>query len=253
MRVEMSANRPNRKITTLQVLLIAGAVAVIGLALLTWADGWNLDLAADFGRLLLVTVALTLLWELHGRRVFADEVLELASVGSDVRAAGLRSVNMNYLEGVAWPELLMGAPEIDLVVSWANTWRNQHLERLRKVIANGGKLRVLLPDPDDEAGVRSLATQFDMSDEDVVKEIRRAAKEYAQLRSGGGTVEIWFRPAVAPWALYRVGTTAVFTLYRAARERGNVPVVVATQPGSLYTFAVDEIAALLKVGRKEGP
>lgn len=240
----------NRRTTTLYYVVFGLVGLIVGLVLLAWSGEWSMHrLSAELGGLFLVTALVTLLWELQGRRVFLAEILESVQVSADIRAAGVGQIGMRYLEDIDWSDTLAGAKEVDLVISWGNTWRNQNHERLREIVRRGGRLRVFLPDTEDTDGMAVLSSRFEMPLDEVRTLIASAVKDFAALKGGTGSVEVWLRPAAMPWALYRVDSRAVFTLYKIAQERGNVPVILAAEPGSLYSFACDEVNALCKISR----
>lgn len=91
---------------------ILAPCAVAGLILL-WAGEETSDqshaiwraVLLNLGGLLVATATLTMLWELRGRRTFAQEVLAAAGVASDARTAGLRGISGDYLHVADWEHL----------------------------------------------------------------------------------------------------------------------------------------------------
>ncbi len=195
----------------------------------------------NVGSLVMATALLSLLWELRGRRVFAQEVLAAAGVAADVRAAGLRAVNAEYLRVAKWSDLFRDTTSIDLLVSWSATWRSSNEALWKAWIGRSGvMLRVLLPDPDDPSVVAELAKRFDMSNVDVISKIREAAAFYSALQGDAGTastVTVAYSPFAPVWAYYGFGGTRIVTVYPATPGRTpDVPAMVFTADGSVGAF-----------------
>lgn len=238
-------------VTTRTAQLIAGALAVVGLGLMAlsvqpWATGpWG-ALLGQLGGLLLATGLLTVLWDLYGRRAFAMEVLAKAKLSADVVESGITRVTDQYLDDVEWGELFHGANHVDIVVAYANTWRNIHLQRLEQVASTPGSLiRVFLPDPNDAATVANLAQRTAEPAEKVAGRINEAITAYTSLRErAAGTVEVYVRSGDPLFSAYRFDGRAVVTMYSHRREgRTPVPAFVLAG-GKLFGFVRGEIDAI---------
>lgn len=230
-----------------------GLIAV-GVVLLYFggrADLWKKHLGLQalvnsLGGLLVVSTGLGLLWELVGKRSFAREVLETARTSTDVDAAGITRIGIDYLQEPDWAALFATVRKLDIFVAYARTWRNQHLQRLQKIAQTpGARLRVFLPDPNDPDTVRSLAARFDMTPADLSSAIDEARRAYQALPvAHGATVQVFYRPGEVVFSCYRFDRTAVMTLYTHQRVRTGVPTIVCRDGGSLYNFIRAEFRAL---------
>jgi hypothetical protein len=84
--INQPRERPYRRLTTLQTVVVAAVIAAIGAGLLYvggrgdwWSNRPGLQaLINHLGGALIVSVALSVLWELFGKRAFAREILETA-------------------------------------------------------------------------------------------------------------------------------------------------------------------------------
>jgi hypothetical protein len=57
---------------------------------------------------------------------------------------------------IRWEQLFKNASRLDIFISYGHTWRNTLLERIDKLLANeDARLRVILPDPDDDEVLRN--------------------------------------------------------------------------------------------------
>lgn len=200
---------------------------------------------SQLGGLLVVTGGISMLWDLKGRRDFADEVLAKAQVAADIRSSGLQRLSMQWLEDVAWANMFHTAREVDVFVSYGTSWRNFHWARLQEFSrVSHNKLRVYLPHPDDPATISVLAQRYASTSERIVQQITDAARAFAGLRKeGAADIRVYYRRGDPTFACYRFDGQIVVTLYSHLRSRGDVPTMLIG-PGTLYDFFSAELAAI---------
>ncbi len=64
--------------------------------------------------------------------------------------SGIQKATLEIGE-ISWKALISTAKNIDLSVSYANTWRSNYVGQLKEFAKNkSSRLRVVLPDPGDE-------------------------------------------------------------------------------------------------------
>lgn len=255
-----SRERPYRRLNTLQTGLAAAAVAALGVGLLyiggrddLWAHHAGLQAFVNaLGGALIVSVALSALWQLAGKRAFAREILETARTSTDVEAAGLTRVGSRYLDDPDWEQLFRTVRKLDVFVAYARTWRNSNLARLQALAKRGdARIRLYLPDPHDPETVRVLAGRFNQNPDHLVTAINEARSAFEALRrSDGAQITVHYRQGDVLFSCYRFDGTAVITLYSHSRERiSGVPTLVVTEGGSLYQYVRDELQAIDKQSR----
>jgi len=201
------------------------------------------------GALIFVTGLLHLLWELYGKRVFLDEVLAKAGVAQAARSVGIREAYDDFQRLSDWPQLFSGVKELDILVSYARTWRNIHLQELRTLVTTPGtRVRLILPDPDDEAAVGALAERYATLPDEVRKRIAEAANEFANLGNLDVT-QVWYMRGAPMYSWYRFDDQAVMSFYNHQVDRSPVPAFVVEQGGILFTFARSDFEKLLASDR----
>lgn len=249
--VSQRAQPIESKVTSLSAILIAGGLVVAGAVLMllsvqSWAAGLWESFLGQVGGLLIATGLLTVAWDLWGRRAFAMEVLAKAKLSADVVESGITRVTDQYLEDVEWSSLFEGAVQVDIVVAYANTWRNANRQRLERVAAaHGSRIRVFLPDPDDVATMQNLAQRFASTPDAVIAKINEAITEYKSLaRPGGATVEVYARAGDSLFSAYRFDGRAVLSLYSHGRERRTSVPTLVMAGGELFAFIQREIEAI---------
>lgn len=255
--------RPFRALTTLQTVLVALVGAAIGVGVIVFANTWDwlanrLGLQAvlnNLGGAIFVAFALTVLWELFGKRAFAREILESVRLNADVESAGIARVGVDYLQDPEWEDLFRDTEKLDIFFSYGRTWRNTHRKHLDELAQRPhGRIRVVLPDPNDSETVQNLAQRFGMESAELVANIKEACADFQSLgEPNGAKIEVYYRPGEALFTYYRLDKRAVVVLYSHKRQRiYQVPTVVCHSGGSLYDFLRTDFEAIIRQGYPEG-
>lgn len=201
----------------------------------------------ELGALLVVTGVLSVFWELRGRRALTGEVLAAAELSSDITSAGLKRIATHYLN-VEWDGLLNEANHVDLFFTYARTWRNTHATGLRRLVARDGtRLRVVLPDRDNEALMALLAAKFSYTTEELRDLVDGAEQDFANLRrqaAAGASVELHRTDEFPVFSYYRLDRRCFGVLYSQASGRFDVPTFECEQGGSLAAFFRDQFEKL---------
>jgi hypothetical protein len=241
-------------LTTYSTLLIAGAVAAVGVGLLalpafvSWFDNHTSTtaLVASLGGLLFTTGGLAALWDLRGKRDLIDEVLAKVRVSTEVQASGITKVTMDWLD-IPWEDWFNNAKEVDVFISYGSSWRKVHAEKLQDFASKKrNKLRIYLPDPEDEPTMRVLAQRYDYTVEKIKMNIHEMAEEVAKLSGpSSADIRIYYRAGDPTFTCYRFDDLILVTLYSHKRERGNIPSFVI-EGGSFHEFFTKDLQAIHK-------
>lgn len=239
-----------QKSNTYGTLVIAALIVLAGIGLLYvggrddfWESrGGAQTLINSLGATLIVTGGLSVIWDLVGRRAFAEEVLAKAQVSADIRAAGIDRVTMQWIEDVEWAKYFSDAREIEIFVSYGRSWRNNHWVRLEEFSRQKGcKLWVYLPDPEDSPVMRVLAQRYATTEDMMAATVTEAADAFATLiKPGGADVRVYYRKGDPTFACYRFDRKIVATLYSHSRTRGDIPTFVLSG-GTLFDFFANEL------------
>ncbi|SOC50167.1 hypothetical protein SAMN05660748_2907 [Blastococcus aggregatus] len=248
----MSHNNQARRINTLATTAMVLSAVIVAILLLVLANnvftGWLSTVTEQVGGTVLVAALLSVAWDLVGRRALAGEVMEVAGLSGDVQQAGLTSIGSDFRKA-PWDRLLQ-AEKIDIYLGLGRTFYTTYSTALTNAAAKADtRIRVVLPDPTDDAAVDCMAERFTRSADDVRGDIRATTEKFHALgRGGAGTVEVYHRTGEPLSALYRFDNEAVVTLYSHRRGYGDVPYLLCRSGGSLYDFVRQEFDKLIQQG-----
>lgn len=258
--MSLSRHRPYHELTTVKTWWAATLAAVVGLGLLylsgldtIWAHLQALQaVVSALGVALIVSVALSLVWQLAGKRAFAQEILETTRTSADVEAAGLARIGNRYLDDPDWEQLFRTVRKLDVFVAYAQTWRHSNMARLRTLAdRHDARIRLYLPDPQDTETLRMLAQRFSQTQDELAAAIQEARREFENLsHPDGAAISVYYRRGDMLFSCYRFDGTAVLTLYSHSQERiPGVPTLVVADGGSLYQYVRDELQAIHQQSR----
>jgi hypothetical protein len=246
-------------LTNLWTVLIAILVVAAGVIALALSAGWNwLDhhstaekVIEDLGGLLITTGGLTLLWDLRGKRDIIREVLAKVEVSSDVQVAGVQRASMDW-RVIPWSDLINSAKSIDVFIAYGSTWLSTNSTELAEFAKRKGKMRYILPDPDDAVAMSVLAERFDYTAEIIKSKIEESARFVAKLsRDGSADIRVYYRRGAPTFTCYRFDETVVVTLYQHKVSRGAVPVLVLKR-GTFNDFFTADLTEIVKQSREIG-
>ena len=173
-----------------------------------------------------------------------DEMLNKARVAEDIHRSGLEGLSLYPLKGVDYTKLIKTSEQLDILVSYGGSWRNQNEWELREFAKRpGARARVILNDPDDEELLSDLARRFGKSAPVIKGLINDAVGDYKKIFdvSKGANLEIWVHGRAPVYSCYRFDNVIVSTSYRYQEGRGQVPTLTCARGGELYEFFNSEI------------
>lgn len=191
----------------------------------------------ELGVTLLVAAALTLAWDIVGRRTFTDEILAKANMSRDLADAGILLVADNFRDPrIQWENLLKNSCTLDIWVAYASTWRNSNLDAIKRLLSRkDSRLRVVLPDPDNELLTKELAGRFEMAESEVREKILEAIAGFENCRKYG-TVELRLLNRSPLFTVYVFTSKAVLAFYNHRKGREPVPTFLCDEDGFLFGY-----------------
>jgi hypothetical protein len=250
-----SVSQAEKTATNYTAWLLAIGFLTFGIAALWSSAYWHdhdgpetwVVLMREIGALLFVTSAVTVLWDLRGKRALTREILAAARLSAEIDAAGLKSVSAPYMK-IDWDELFSGACHVDLFFTYANTWRNTHATAMYKVAARSeARMRIVLPDPTHDPLIATIAARFALETEDLRKRIDNAIEDLHRLRKQAATptaVELRLTRFFPAYSYYRFDGHGVMTPFAQVPGRFEVPTLEFGGEGFLFDFYAKQFDAL---------
>ncbi len=242
----------------LRTIILALLVGIIGVVLLALANSMAAEkvgpsIVRDLGSLLFLPATLTLIWELWAKRAFLDEILAKAQISKELSFAGIVKITDSFHNDIDWKSYFRSVNKLDIFFAYGQTWRNVHRRELQDLASReGARIRVVLPDPEDQNTVDDLARRFGYSSERLRSLISEATSDFLSLRptdaAQGGSVEIWHLPATPVFSFYRFDGVGILALYNHRKDRAPVPTFVCEMGGTLYDYIRTEFEAMIRQG-----
>jgi len=233
-----------KKQTNLKTYIISILIFIAGIGLLYWSklDAMKKYPAAqavirDLGGLFVVSIAITLIWELCAKRAFSDELLTKANISQQISRSGLIHLVHNPHE-INWKDYIESSKNIELFFTYGKNWRSTHENELHEfAMRQGTELRVVLPNPENDYLLDELTMKYDKTIDELRNRILSARKDYSKIRvKYNANISIWYTNLTPIFTLYKFDKVAVISLQSYENRKGGVPHLVAKKGGSLYAF-----------------
>lgn len=239
---------------------VAGGVAVFVAAnFVSFVDGgpmkWSATLSA-LGASLMAVGALALTFELTTRRSVMKETLAATQLSDEIRTAGLTAMLSKRNDaGTHFSSRIGKSKNIDLMFVSASTWLKDNRDLLESMLKGGGRVRLLIPDPSDDALLSQLLSRFDYPDLEGLRTdvrytfnlARNLAAQFPERpvprSAGASSVRSGFamrRLAVVPtYSLYKVDHFGLIRVHEVRKPEAKThPVLVFSEKGHLDSFAM---------------
>jgi hypothetical protein len=245
-------------VTALTLLIVGLFLLLIGLHLVGSSPNSSTGILSknkfglvlqDAGALLVGSSAVAVLWELVVRRAFVDEILDRTGTATSIAKAGITACTFDFHHDVPWKELLDEGLRLDAFFAWAEFWRESHGEQIRTLARRrSSRIRVILPDPQDQATIDSLAQRFQSDPGTVTAKVQSALRYFLDLKHDGGNVRVWTVSFPHTFSTYVIDETGVLALYSHRPVDVSIPAFVCRRGGTLYKYISDEIESIVRSG-----
>jgi hypothetical protein len=173
--------------------------------------------------------------------------LQLENELQPLRQAGLVNAGTSPYT-IDWGTLFSNAKRLDILFAYGRTWRNSRVVELTEFVCIGdNRMRVVLPDPENDNVVSELSRRFSCAPAELKAQIIESARHFLSLKSlpnCRAQIQIWFYPFAPQYALFRFDDSVVVTLYSHRRTRGGV-VTLHVKGGILASYMQDEFKYLI--------
>lgn len=178
------------------------------------------------------------LWETVAKRSFAEDVIFLSNISSNLKSSGVEQVYVNFFN-IDWNIVLNEAKELTIAFSYGQTWRNLNRQALDEFCNNGGKIKVYFPNNEDDDITDTLDRRFSYEKGKTKQLIAESVNDFKELNA-----EILFFNGTFQNSYYVVDDIAFMSFFNHHKEKGSVPAIKAIKGGNLYSYIESELEAI---------
>ena len=197
---------------------------------------WMLATLPKIGWLILGTAIVNYLYEMHGKKAVLEQVRLTLGVRESIDRSGVLKATLEPKD-VPWDSLITTTRKIDLSVSYANTWRNNHIKQLREAARNRVlKFRLLLPDPDCDRLMQSLGARYGLDPRVICEKVREARDFFLHIFRDAKALsrcDIRFSDKEFTYAYHRFDAASVVTFYHGLGKIDQVPTLELSPEGEM--------------------
>lgn len=243
-------------VTDYQTWILSVGIALLGFIFIfiskypVWPINIKLILSilGELGTLLIATGIVTFLWEKSAKRSFFEEIMEKIKLSEQVRNSGLVTITTKAYREIDWHKLFENVKELDMCFAYARTWRHMNTLYLQDLASRSDvKIRVMIPDPENIDVISELSRRFEINQDELKKQINEAIAELDSIfdKNCNAKYSLWYLRIAPIFTFYRFDNTAIITLQRYGRDRGELPTFEVTKGGDLYRFIEFELNSIL--------
>ena len=207
------------------------------------------------GSFMLASVVVAAIFQFWQVRGLLEDMWEEAGIIRSLRSARLSLFALEFEDtDVPWAEYFKESDRVNIMFAYGRTWRGRHGTQLRDFVKNkNAKLRVILPNPEEESLMQELGRRFDLSSEDVKSRIIEAQQDFFGLEKvGKAEIEVYAFSKPMVFSFYQFDSYVVMATYRHRSDRGAVINMAGKRGGELYKFVQDEWNWLVDEGIEKG-
>lgn len=145
--------------------------------------------------------------------------------------------------------------QLDIFFAYGRTWRRICHSHLMELAARGhSKIRVVLPDPEDGVSIHSMADRFEITPDELKRQIYEAKEFFQSLLAEDASlrenVTVWFRRGTTLFSFYILDKVAVITLYAHTFESFGPtvksPTLIVSKGGWMFDWLQDEFKRIIQ-------
>ena len=231
------------------ILILIALICVLGAALI--GEYWKNETAWPSIVISILTsiasiVGISAFWELFAKIKFAEKVISLANISTNLQVSGVVKYTNNFEEEINWREELSYTKQISIVFTYGATWRVHNRKALKDFLEDGGEIKVFLPNPDNKSNMDILDQRFNYESGKTAEKIREAIKFFISLKneSLNNKLELKLYKYTFQNSYYIMDNYAIMAPFNHLIKQGEVPALKGVKNGALYDFIKKEIEAI---------
>jgi hypothetical protein len=241
-----------RKESLLRTLLATAVAVIIGLLLIAFTGGFEGAtfrlILQNIGSFLVATVGLALLWELVTKQSLLQDIRTMFRLSESLYSSGISGFEL--ADDSKWMLPVAHSKEVDILFgyheegSWPNT---RTLEALFQRVPPGGRVRVVIPHPEEDAVRECLKARLTKDPHDIGRNLKNIRADLNKLPARFPAIH-WDLRLVkqAPLISYiRCDGSANVLLCKLVRDQEQSPILRLQSSGELFDCFAGQFEALL--------
>jgi hypothetical protein len=207
---------------------------------------WLNILLINLLSLLLVTLTLSLIWDLYLKKSFTEEIYSIAKLSESIRISGIVSYEPIF-NNIDWSNIIVPCNNFYMNFTYAYTWRHANIERLRRIAESGTTLYVILPDYEEDSILYELSRRMPGLEKDELKrQIIKAVIDFTNLGA-----HIYLLPRALLNSYYLTDKRGVIAIHNLDVNRDQpVRALICSNEGDLYQYIKKDIDYLISISRE---
>lgn len=199
----------------------------------------------NLGGFLAASVAVSLVWELTVKRDFLYEIFAVTKLSSDVQMSGLLGISSIFYP-LDWKDFFKDAKEIKIFMTYGSTWRNSNASFLKAFAQTKGKIRIVLPNPNNVVLVDELAKRYNKTAAVLKSRIEEAITDFnSWLKGQPCDYELRLTDIAPMFCIYSFDELKIVTLFTQRIAQHDVPTLIVGRVGTVAEFFTGELTDVL--------
>ncbi len=230
------------------ILFFSGIICFIVVFYGNW-EGYEIwqTILREFGGLLIVSTIISLIIDYRSKERIIDDVLEIIELNKEIVKSGACEIYDSFQDIVKakWEEYFASAKSIDVFICYGRTWRHKLSKEFKKLQQRTDvRMRVVLPDPNNERVINELALRFRYSTTQLIEYINNAIEFFKGLENISIEVMKFSEPPL--FSLYRFDDILIFAIFNHHNHDKSVPTFICKEGGTLFDYFTKEFEELVK-------
>jgi hypothetical protein len=183
----------------------------------------------------------SLLWQSLEKRLFAEDLLNLAKISSNIQDSGIISYYDSFLD-IEWDRQFYESKNLQMFFTFAITFGQHNRVKIEKAISKGLKVEVYYPNIKNKVILDELNSRFDQTDPNwTYNKVRESIKLYKDL---GASVYMFNGNISASYYLF--DNIAYMSYFNHNNKKKTVPCIEVKKGGNLFNYINEEMSIITK-------
>lgn len=229
------------------VYIILSILIVILLSVLSYfispytnTNNFFIDISYIFINSLISILLVGLLWQLVEKKIFAQELFNLAKISNNLKESGISFYYDSFLD-ISWDDKLNESKQFKIFFTYGLTFIEHNRIKIEKAIKNGLEVDVFYPNFKSKEIINELSLRFNKQD-DPTWLTGKINESILLLKDLGANVYLFDGNITNSYYLF--DNIAYISFFNHNIKKKSVPCFEAKKDGKLFKFITEEIKSI---------